>query len=75
MNNLCELYNRECINCGECDICDLDSEKHCDNCGQCIDEIDDYRSVSIKDFMTSNITKEQIDRLRDKLSEKEKNNN
>ncbi len=75
MKDQCELYNRECINCGECNICDLDPKKHCDNCGHCIDDVDDYRSVTIEDFMKSNITKEQIDRLKDKLSDKEKNNN
>lgn len=72
MKNQCELYNRECINCGECDNCDLDPKKHCDNCGQCIDDVDDYRSVTIEDFMKSNITKDQIDKIRDKLSEKER---
>ena len=28
----CVLYDRECINCGECLHCDLDPEKICDNC-------------------------------------------
>ena len=32
----CVLYDRECIECGECNICDLDHSKICDNCGKCI---------------------------------------
>ena len=42
----CELYDRECINCGECDKCDLDPNKVCDNCGKCI-EMDDVASIKI----------------------------
>lgn len=37
----CVLYERECIDCGECDVCDLDSDKICDNCGKCLDIRDD----------------------------------
>lgn len=37
----CVLYERECIDCGECDICDLDDNKICDNCGKCLDIRDD----------------------------------
>lgn len=37
----CVLYERECIDCGECDICDLDPLKICDNCGKCIEMHDD----------------------------------
>ena len=33
----CELYDRECIGCMECEICDLDPNKICDNCGKCLD--------------------------------------
>lgn len=32
----CVLYDRECIECGECNLCDLDPTKVCDNCGKCI---------------------------------------
>lgn len=39
--NQCVLYERECINCGECDICDLDPLKICDNCGKCLNIKDD----------------------------------
>lgn len=37
----CELYDRECIGCMECEICDLDPNKICDNCGKCLDIRDD----------------------------------
>jgi hypothetical protein len=37
----CVLYDRECIGCGECEICDLDPNKICDNCGKCLDIRDD----------------------------------
>ena len=42
----CELYDRECIGCLECEICDLDPNKVCDNCGKCI-EMDDVASIKI----------------------------
>ncbi len=37
----CVLYDRQCTGCGECEICDLDSNKICDNCGRCLDIRDD----------------------------------
>ena len=37
----CVLYDRECIGCMECEICDLDETKICDNCGKCLDVRDD----------------------------------
>lgn len=37
----CVLYDRKCIECGECDMCDLDPSKICDNCGKCLDIRDD----------------------------------
>ena len=37
----CVLYERECIGCLECEICDLDKNKICDNCGKCLDIQDD----------------------------------
>ena len=47
MKKECILYDRECINCGECDICDLDSKKICDNCGKCIESGDDYNIMDV----------------------------
>ena len=37
----CALYERECIDCGECEICALAPKKLCDNCGNCLDIRDD----------------------------------
>lgn len=50
MSKECELYDRSCIYCGECEICDLDKNKKCDNCSQCIDKTEDYREVKVDDF-------------------------
>ena len=33
----CVLYDRECIGCMECEVCDLDESKVCDNCGKCVE--------------------------------------
>lgn len=45
----CVLYDRECIECGECNLCDLDPSKICDNCKKCIGLGDDteYRAIKI----------------------------
>lgn len=45
----CVLYDRVCIECGECNICDLDHNKICDNCKKCIGLGDDtqYRAIKI----------------------------
>lgn len=42
----CVLYDRKCIGCGECELCDLDPLKICDNCGKCID-MQDVASLKI----------------------------
>lgn len=43
----CVLYDRDCIDCGECDRCDLDPEKICDNCMKCVMGDDEYRTLKI----------------------------
>ena len=45
----CVLYDRECIECGECNICDLDPTKVCDNCKKCIglDGEREYRAIKV----------------------------
>ena len=43
----CELYHRDCINCGECDMCDLVPGKKCDNCGKCLETDEDYKVIKI----------------------------
>ena len=45
--NDCMLYDRKCINCGECNICDLNKNKICDNCCKCIEMDSDYYSIHI----------------------------
>jgi len=51
MSEKCELYDRDCINCGECDICDLDSSKHCDDCGRCLNLTEDYLTLNVDEFL------------------------
>ena len=46
----CVLYDRECIDCGECDRCDLDPDKICDNCMKCVLGEAEYRSVGIDEI-------------------------
>jgi hypothetical protein len=46
----CVLYDRKCINCGECDMCDLNPLKVCDNCGECINGDCDYKAVKITEI-------------------------
>lgn len=43
----CVLYERKCIECGECDRCDLDPEKICDNCMKCVKGESEYRAILI----------------------------
>ena len=43
----CVLYDRDCIDCGECDMCDLDPTKVCDDCGKCIHSDAEYNTVVI----------------------------
>jgi hypothetical protein len=47
----CVLQDRECISCGECDICDLNPGKICDNCCACIENGVDYKSVEIDEII------------------------
>ena len=48
MTKKCELYDRDCIDCGECDdICDLDPNKKCNSCGKCIEPTANYKIIKI----------------------------
>ena len=47
----CVLYDRECIECGECNLCDLDPSKICDNCGKCIDSGEEYAELKIDEVI------------------------
>ena len=42
----CVLKDGPCVNCGECDMCDLNPLKVCDNCGKCIN-MEDVASIKI----------------------------
>ena len=49
----CILYERVCVECGECDRCDLDNDKLCDNCNQCMmTEGVDFRAIRIDGLLT-----------------------
>lgn len=43
----CVLFDRECIDCGQCDVCDLNPLKICDNCGKCIDSDYEYNAIKL----------------------------
>lgn len=51
MKKECVLYERECMGCGECDKCDLDSAKICDNCGKCIESDREYNEIKIDEII------------------------
>lgn len=48
----CLLYDdRACIECGECERCDLNPEKLCDNCMKCLNSSDaDYTAIEIDEI-------------------------
>ena len=46
----CLLYDRECIDCGECDRCDLDPDKICDNCMKCVMGEAEYLTLPIDEI-------------------------
>lgn len=43
----CVLYDRDCVDCGECDRCDLDPDKICDNCMRCVTGEEEYLTLTI----------------------------
>lgn len=49
----CILYERECIDCGECDRCELDPNKICDNCMKCVSGNAEYRAIVIDEIQNS----------------------
>ena len=56
----CVLYDRECIECGECNLCDLDPSKICDNCGKCIGlgggvDAPEYRALKVDGIITEDM--------------------
>ena len=59
MAKQCELYDRECIECGECERCDLDPNKICDNCMKCVNGDAEYRGVMIDEIQAPKEEKNQ----------------
>lgn len=56
----CVLYDRACIECGECNVCDLDPGKICDNCGKCIglgggEDAPEYRALKVDGIITEDM--------------------
>jgi hypothetical protein len=49
--NECLLYDKKCNDCGECNICDLNSKKTCDNCCKCLEADSDFRGVYIDEII------------------------
>lgn len=49
--NECVLMDRECMDCGQCDICDLDDSKICDDCCKCIDTDTDFKGIYIDNII------------------------
>lgn len=56
----CVLYDRVCIECGECNLCDLDPSKVCDNCKKCIGFDDaEYRAIKIDGIIDENMNPQE----------------
>ena len=59
MERRCVLYDRNCIECGECNLCDLDPSKVCDNCKKCIgldnNKDTQYRAIKIDGILDENM--------------------
>ena len=53
----CVLYDRECIECGECNYCDLNPDKLCDNCGKCFETDGEYNAIQITKIYADKTTK------------------
>ncbi|HYF82918.1 MAG TPA: hypothetical protein VEB00_07815 [Clostridia bacterium] len=61
----CVLNDRECDDCGECDICDLNPNKICDNCCVCIDKDADFNSIEIDEIIEDDSMVRELDDLED----------
>lgn len=57
----CVLEDKVCIDCGQCDICDLDPDKICDDCCKCIDGDADYKGIYIDDIIDNDIKDDEIE--------------
>ncbi len=61
----CVLLDRECIDCGECNKCDLDPNKICDNCCKCIEDSVDYKSIEIDEIVEDEGAIENLEDLKE----------
>lgn len=59
----CVLYDRECIDCGECMFCDLDPLKVCDNCGKCLN-ISEFATIKIDSLDGKKLTESNKKQVR-----------
>lgn len=51
MNKKCILEpEKQCIECGSCDRCDLDENNICNNCCRCLGEAD-YSAIEITEII------------------------
>ena len=57
----CLLYDRECIDCGECDRCDLDPDKICDNCMKCVMGEAEYLTLPIDEIQIDETKQKNMD--------------
>jgi len=69
-----------CDNCGECEVCELNSNKKCNNCGKCLElEGYDVKAIKIDEvFEAEEVVEELEDDFYDKDeigSEEEQDNN
>lgn len=51
----CVLYDRDCIDCGQCDMCELDPQKRCDNCMRCVHTGAEYNAVIVDKILTDHM--------------------
>ena len=56
----CLLYDRECIDCGECDRCDLNPDKICDNCMKCVMGEAEYLTLPIDEIQIGKSRKTDV---------------
>ena len=53
----CILYDRDCIECWECEACDLNPSKRCDSCGKCLEPDKNYKIIKIDKIISENTEK------------------
>ncbi len=52
--------NKNCDECNECNICDLDPTKICDNCMKCIESNEDFKTIKIDKVIIPEEMKKQM---------------